>query len=163
MLASVARFEAHYPSPLAGVPDEAWERLVYAMSIQPINAVSDSGGLGCFAMRPRRLAELGVMGMDSIRGERTKKGRQIEVGEFVLPYTRDRFLGNPTTQSEIFTLSMTKYDADIQDGTIKIPEGIGHAETLVVLHVGGRGALKRWPDGIFPNTAKLIERCGRIF
>lgn len=154
------RFKSHYASPLAGVSDESWERFVYAMNVQPIDAVSASGGYGCFAMRPRRLAELDVM--VNLRSVRTTEGRQVQDGDFVLPYSKDRFLGSPSLQYKIFEKSILAYDAAIEHGDIEVPDGIGHSEALAILHVGGHGAIKSWPK-MFENTAALVERIKGAF
>jgi len=47
------------PSPLAGVPESAWVRFHTSQEVQAVDAVSESGGLGAYDIRPRRLVELG--------------------------------------------------------------------------------------------------------
>ena len=159
-MSASAQFKSSYTSPLAGVSDEAWNRFVYAMDVQAMNAVSESGGFGSFDIRPRRLAELGLM--TNLRSTRTDGGRQILTGDFVLPLSRERFLSSPVRQYNTFVLSITKYDEDIEAGKLEVPDGIEHSEALVILHVGGRGALAGWPD-VFDSTKIRVKRAGRLF
>lgn len=153
------RFKSGYTSPLKGVSDAAWEKFVYALNVQPIDAVSESGGLGCFDLRPRRLVELGIM--ENLRYER--RGKHVtQVGAFIAPQTKDLFLTNPMAQYEVLVRSMKAYDEDLSSGVIAKPAYAGRSGTLVVLHRGGRGALKKWPK-VFSHTAKIYHAAKSLF
>jgi len=164
MMAALARFRSVIVSPLSGVSDEAWEKFVYAMDVQPIGAVSSSGGFGSFDMRPRRLVELGLM--SKLRYVRMLDGREVYEGKFVgivdgLPLTRERFLNDITIQHEILAKSMVAYDEELKKMLAKL-DGLSRAGVLAILHRGGRGALAKWPE-MFSDTAALVARCQGCF
>lgn len=148
-----------FKSPLAGVADAAWTRFIKALEVQPIKAVSESGGLGSYDLRPRRLVELGLA--RNLRTAHTEKGRQIYECDLVKG-TRDRFLVNPIAQYEALARSMQRYAEALDKGEIEKPDGLSKAGALAILHVGGRGALKSWPE-LFDHTRARYEAAQGAF
>lgn len=154
------RFVTLPESPLEGVSREAWAHFVSALEVQSVGAVSESGGLGCYDIRPRRLVELGyAFGLQSKRND---KGRQIRVCEFVLPWTQARFLSEPVAQYVALSKSVGLYYRAVMSGELKKPDGLEMAGALVILHVGGRGALQAWPK-LFDHTRALYENARKAF
>lgn len=149
------RFAPRMSSPLKGVSNAGWQSLVRALDVQAIDAISASGGLGSYDMRPRRLEEIGLM--TNLRTLRTLEGRQVHEGDFVAPMTRDSFLKDPLVQYQALVKSMTLYYENL--GSFK---GLSRSATLAVLHRGGRGALSAWPN-LFTDTASLVVRCQAAF
>lgn len=163
-------------SPLIGVSDEQWTALVRALDVQPQNAVSESGGLGSYDIRPRRLVELGIAtdltpfrvagaeGGELVEAE-PGKGRQIYVCAFnsmtkVLgaPLSYKRFFSSPRLQLWILGESMRVY----HEQKIARPNGVSAAGALAILHVGGRGALKSWPN-LFTETRARYDAAEGAF
>ena len=172
-MAAASRFRATLASPLPGVPAEAWERFAQELALmpdprdpaklvpRPMGAVSESGGLGAYDMRPRRLVELGLG--RNLRSVHPKPGgARFHICDFVLPLTQDAYLGNPLTQYLALTRSMKRYHADLVSGALPRPEGVSLGGALAILHRGGRGALTAWPD-LFPDTRALCERARGAF
>lgn len=135
-------------------------RWVTALDAQPIDAVSPSGGLGSYDMRPRRLKELGLA--RSLKLERTSSGRQVYSCEFAPPITRERFLRDMILQAAVLAKSARGHFDDLSRTRASLPEGQTLAGALAVLHRGGRGALARWPD-LFEDTRALWERARECF
>jgi hypothetical protein len=139
------------------VTDAAWDAFVRAVSSRPIRDVSKGGGVGSFDLRPRRLGELGVM----VNMRRSERGAWV--GDLLPRYAG---LGASVSQQlEVFTKSMVKYDADLLAGLVR-PESasrMSRSGCLAILHCGGSGALRRWPEGAFVSTRALFERVNDIF
>lgn len=162
MSAVIARFRSTLASPLPGVSPEAWERFYRLLAVQPDNAVSPSGGLGSYDLRPRRLVEIGIgCNLRSVRTDR--QGGRVYACDFVAPLTQEKFLSNPVTQYCALSRSMVAYHRALTEGEIEKPEGLSLAGALALLHVGGRGGLKAWPDNLFPKTRTLVERARGVF
>jgi hypothetical protein len=184
---ATTRFTSIPESPLRGITREAWRMFYVGLQVQASNMISESGGLGTFDIRPRRLVELGyatglrserrptthawVSGVCSrCRTTRTEKtdmetclnGRQIQVCEFILPWTRARFLANPYAQYTALAQSMRLYYDALRDGKLTKPREATMAGTLVVLHRGGRGALEAWPK-LFSGTKALYNKVQKAF
>jgi hypothetical protein len=155
-------------SPFADISDVEWTRFVRAMTVQAICAVSDSGGLGCYDLRPRRLVELGLMEKGSLRRVRGSYERQVQVGTFVAPapgeraMTDERFLGDLDAQHDAFIASVRAHLDDIATGRVQVPAGVSRAGALAILHRGGRAALAAWPE-LLSHTAALYERAKDCF
>lgn len=147
-------------SPLPGVSVEAWHQFAEALEVQANTAISASGGLGTYDMRPRRLMELGVC--TNLRLINKHKERSVYECDFKAPWTKDRFLADLMAQRNVFRRSMELYHKDLMDGVIARPEGVSLSGALAVLHVGGRGALKAWPD-LFENTRARYEAARGAF
>lgn len=147
-------------SPLSGVSNEVWGKFYRTLKIQPSDQVSESGGLGAFDIRPRRLVELKYA--EGLRTERTAKGRQIHVCEFFLPWTEEKFLEDSIAQYVAFRRSMLLYYTAMTSGELKLPEGVSKAGALAILHRGGEGALKSWPN-IFSDTRAVFDRVQGLF
>ena len=146
-------------SPIKGVRADQWQRYIAALEVQPMGAISDTGALGAYAMSPRRLEELGYA--NGLR--RVKHGtRMVQVCDFILPWTRARFLTDAVAQLAAFTKSNCLYHAAIMGGEIKIPDGCSMAGALAILHVGGTGALEGWPK-MFDHTQARYDACNGIF
>jgi len=156
------RLRTRIASPLPGVSDAQWERFRSVLE-QPIKAVSESGGLGAFDMRPRRLAELGYM--HKLRQTRSSSGRLNWCGDFLAPWTRERFLSDLMVQHAALGKSMALYCEEIQRGEIKKPDGLSLSGALVVLHIAGKRGLERWsdPETRMPNTLARVNRADGIF
>lgn len=120
-------------SPLAGVSDDAWRRFVAAMTVRPAVDAPGSKGFGCFDIRPRRLAELGLAPPTT-----------FEEG-FV-----------------VFVKSVTSYVDDIRGGRLNTPDGVSLAGALAILQRGGRGALAAYPE-MFTDTRKVYECAKECF
>lgn len=160
-------FATSIPSPIDGVNADAWSRFVRALATKVVNGVpaardlrevSPSGGLGWFEMRPRRLADLGLV--TNLRRSTTPGGRQVWEGDFVLPLTRKRFLDNPVVQYNALVRSVTDHLAHVGD----LPAGVSMSGALAILHRAGPGALRTWPSGKqFDDTLHLFHHANQIF
>jgi hypothetical protein len=86
----------------------------------------------------------------------------IQTCSFILPWTQKRFLNEPIAQYLAFSKSISLYYRALMDGELQRPEGVSMAGALAVLHRGGRGALKSWPE-MFEGTKALYERAQGVF
>lgn len=148
--ATAQRFVSSAKSFLPDVSDAACERFVAALEVQPISAVSDSGRLGAYAILERRLVELGYA---------KRVGKNID---FVLPWTKARFLSDPLAQYTVLAKSTRAYYDALRSGQLKKPADMKLAGALVLLHRGGRGALEAWPK-LFEHTRALYEAAQGAF
>lgn len=145
-------------SELAGIEDDAWTDFVLAMKTQELGAVSASNELGMFGLRPRRLADLGLM--RNLKGVRSPTERMIWIGEWVPPLSEAKFLADPRLQYRAFCESMKRYAA----GMGAIPDGLSLSGALAVLHRCGPGGLETWSrEERFPSTEALVEKTNGIF
>jgi hypothetical protein len=158
MLTDTAGLLLHVPLP--GVSSPAWQGFVRALTVQGVGAVSDSGGFGCFDLRPRRLADLGIM--SGIHAARTPSGRQVGTGAWVAPWTAGRFLGSLVAQYSALVRSLRLYDEAMRAGTLERPAGCSRAGALAILHRGGVSALRSFPN-LFSDTRALYERAQGAF
>ncbi len=157
------------PSELAGVPCEAWTAWVLAMKVAEPTATADNGALGMWAMKPRRLADLGFM--KNVRSEPQRKTGLLRWGgEWTPPLTQDAFLSNPSVQYKIFVASMKLYATGIADGSIACPDEIGDqgvtlSGALALLHKFGPHGLTRWTDveDRKSQTIQLFEAANGLF
>ena len=154
-------------SPIDGVSDAAWTEFALVMRVQDVGAMSASNEFGMFAMKPRRLADLGLM-RDLRRGH-SPVGRVVWLGDWVAPLSRDAFLSSPKVQYRAFVVSCRCYVEGLRDRTISTPGqwpgGLSLSGALAVLHKCGPSGLVSWGDegGRFPGTAALVERANGIF
>lgn len=154
-------------SELDGVDDEAWTEFVLAMKTQEPSAVSASNEYGMFALKPRRLADLGLV--KNLSNARSGK-RMVWVGDWVPPLTEKLFLATPRLQYKAFAASMQRYATGIADGSITMPDG-GRPEdmtlsgALAILHRAGPSGLKTWGDEAkrFPATIDLYAKVNGTF
>lgn len=147
-------------SPLPGVSKEAWDRFAKALEVQSNTAVSESGGFGTYDIRPRRLVELGIC--TNPRLVNKHKERSVYECDFKPPWTKEKFLADLMAQCNAFKQSMVLYHKDLASGVIEKPEGVSISGALAILHIGGRGALKAWPD-LFDNTRARYEAANGAF
>lgn len=169
-VAEAQAFDRVLESGLQGISDRAWTDFVYALKVAEPGAVSDSNEHGMFAMKPRRLADLGVMG--NLRCTRAPTGpkRMVWVGDFVKPMTREKFLASPGAQYKALCDSMRAYVRGLSDGSVPNPAGGRPADmtlsgALAVLHKCGPSGLKSWNDegDRFPATVALYDKTNGIF
>ncbi len=120
-------------SPITGVADDAWRVFVAAMTVRPAVDALDSKGFGCFDLRPRRLAELGLAN----------------------PTTFEECY-------KAFAKSVATYADDIRDGRLTAPDGVSRAGALAILQRGGRGALAAYPE-LFSDTREVYGRAKECF
>lgn len=157
------------PTELPGLAsDAAWTRFARAVQSASPGAVSPSNALGMFEMKPRRLADLGLMATSS--QVRTPSGRMVWVGDFVAPMTKDKFLRDSGAQYRAFADSMRAYVAGMKDGSVPTPDGgrpkgMTLSGALAILHRCGPSGLKTWNDEEkrFSDTVALYERANGIF
>ena len=156
MQEGASRFATAAKSPLVSATPAQWKRFLLIMGTKPIRSKSESGGMGSFDIRPRRLGELGVM-KDLHRGEGGKW-----TGTFAAPYSEASF-NVSQAQVEIFEKSMAKYEIEIREGRLAKPTGVSMSGALAILHCGGEGALSSWPAKAFKNTRETFNRANGIF
>lgn len=153
-------------SEVPGIADRDWTRFVLTMKTANPSAVSASNALGMFEMKPRRLADLGLM--KNLRCTRSPTGRLVWIGEFASPLTQKKFLEDPAVQYRAFCDSMKKYIDGIVSGSIdkpdNVPQGMTLSGALAVLHRCGPSGLKSWDaSSRFPETIALYDKANRIF
>lgn len=146
------RFPSSLKSPLEGVPLSSWLRLVAALEVQPMGAVSYRG-FGSYDLTPLRLADLGIVTLG--------RGRAVTICRFVLPWTKEAFLADPRAQLDALGQSLRRYQDDLAAGRIHRPKGVSLAGALALLHCGP-GALSAWPN-LFPRTRTVYERAQGAF
>jgi hypothetical protein len=164
--------EAHdrvLPSELPGVSDEAWTAWVLAMKVAEPTTTANNGALGMWAMKPRRLADLGFMTNVSAEPQR-KNGLLKWDGEWTAPLTKDAFLSSPSIQYRILTASTKLYADGIADGSIVCPDEIGDegvtlSGALALLQKFGPHGLERWTDveDRKPQTIELFKHANGLF
>lgn len=155
-------------SEIEGVSDEAWTAFSYAMKVAGLSNVSASNAMGMFALKPRRLADLGLM--TSVACRRSPMGRFVWVGEFKAPLTAKLFLSDAALQYKAFGDSMKDYVNRLRDGTIPKPtngpsEGMTLSGVLAILHRCGPHGLANWNTNAprFSDTVELYNRANGIF
>lgn len=144
---------------LPQLSSNVWTLFRKAFEVAPSHVVTRSGGYGLYDLRPRRLVELGYA--NGLRRALNGK-REIWKCSFTGGWTERMFLGNPARQREVFRLSMMDYAAQIERGQITLPDGCTLAGALAILHLGGRGALKKFPE-LFPLTKRRYDAVSEMF
>ncbi len=161
LLVAVAHPRSPITSPIPGVAtDDAWAAWLAGMTVQGVTATSESGGIGMFALRPSRLAEIGIMDPATLRREKLPSGRWRESGEFVAPWSRATFFLDE--QHEAISISVRVYLAEIAARKIVVPDGVSTAGALAVLQRGKRAALGAYPN-LLSDTLALYERVKGCF
>ena len=146
------------PSPIAGVSKEAWTAFMFSQRTQKLSAVSKSNALGCFELKPRRLADLGIIGQTYyLKGP---AGNMVWTGDFIAPLTPEIFLKSAKHQYIAFADSMKEYAKKL-DG-VSLPEGMSLSGALALLHRCGPSGLKNLSDR-FPDTQAAFDRANGIF
>lgn len=151
-------------SALPGVSHEAWTDFVFAMKVAPLDAVSQSNGLGMFDIRYKRLADLNLV--TNLRYKRDViTNRSVQVADWVKPLTKEKFLKSASAQYKVFVASMVAYYNELRTGAIPMPAGMTASGALAILHRGGRSALAKWsdPDQRFESTANLFRAANGAF
>ena len=168
----IAELEAERPrfrvleSQIPGVSDEQWTEFALAMKTADQRSSADNA-LGMFQMKPRRLADLGLM--TNVRSSRSLTGRMAWKGDWVAPLTERKFLESAAEQYNAFGASMRRYVAGLEDGSVAQPESgvptdMTMSGALAVLHRCGPNGLIRWCSGDrFPETEALFEAVNGIF
>lgn len=147
-------------SPLPSVSNEAWTKFVSLLEVQPLHGVSASNALGCYAMRPRRLQDLGVM--TRLRYTRRQDNhRQVWEGDFLPPLTQKLFLSNPVLQYHLLVKSVRLHQDAVSH--LGLPSGLTHSGRLALLHRGGKGALLSWGKTSFPETVRFVQKLNGVF
>ena len=147
-------------SPLPGVSNEAWAKFVRLLETQDVRSKSASGGFGAYDMRPKRLAELGIVRLTGLG--RNHANRQHYECEFIAPWNRDKFLSDPRLQYRVLVMSMERYAEDIRVGKVTKPADISLSGALAILHRGMTGALKSYPN-LFSDTRRLLSDAQGVF
>ena len=173
----VAEIEAADPLPAApprvltsqipGVPDEQWTEFALAMKTADPKSISGAGAYGMFELKPRRLADLGLMKNVTPVNARSN-GRLAWKGEWVAPLTEKKFLSSAVAQYDAFGKSMRAYVKGLEDGSVPQPEaGLPQEMTLsgalAILHRCGPRGLLGWANERFPETVALYEATNGIF
>jgi hypothetical protein len=160
--------EALLPSIFEGVSDEDWTVFVKAMHTAMPSAISSTNAMGMFEMKPKRLADLGIM--HNIKCTRSPTtGCMAWVGDFVSPLTAKSFLGTPRLQYQALCSSMKDYVQRLRDGSIShedVPEDLTLSGVLAILHRLGPQGLRTWNDTSkprFEGTEALVARANGVF
>ncbi len=149
-------------SPLAGVPDLAWNRLIDALMIdddsgpgkgrpRPFTARTYAGGLGCFGLLPKRLVEINVLQEVFVRKGRTYAAKDKRLLAW---------LTNPIEQYKAVVTSLRRYDAAL---IAPLPEGVSRSGALALHHRLGPNALVKWSQHQEPSTIALFRRANGLF
>ena len=157
--------DAALPSELPNVSDAAWTAFALTMKVADVKAVSDSGSLGMFEMRPRRLGDLGLM--KNVKPGNTRITKHMRwTGEWVAPLSEKKFLASAELQYRAFARSMQNYLTGILDGSIDSSNvELSLSGMLAVLHRCGPNGLSVWAneENRFPETAELVAAVDGIF
>ncbi len=153
-------------SELDDVADDEWTQWVTAMKVADPTTVADNGALGMFAMKPRRLEDLGLM--TNVAPSTRKKGAMGWQGEWIAPMTQDAFLGNASIQYRVLAASTKLYADAIAAGDLVAPdcdEEITLSGALALLHRCGPRGLEQWADATkrLPATLELFQRTNGVF
>lgn len=153
---------ARLDSALPNVDADRWTQFARCMMTQPLSAVSASNGLGLFDIRPRRLADLGVV--VRLARKESPAGRLVWVAAFVPPLTCSGFLNSPYAQYAVFCRSIRDFAKRIDSGEIAKEPDMSLSEALAVLHKCGPSGLKTWATSErFPETEKVVSRVAGVF
>lgn len=103
------------PSPWKDVTSAAWTRFVRVMTAgRPPTAENPRGLFGMFQIPVRRLVDLGVMADPKSKMVKTEKGQmRVWEGTWIIP--KEKFLGDPKLQYEVFLRSMELYRSIIAE------------------------------------------------
>lgn len=169
-------FDGTWPllAQLHGVENVAWRRFIHALTVddeigpthgkpRPHHAETSAGGLGCFDLRPPRLADLGLV--RDLRVDNSS-GRRLVRCTFVLPLTRERFLGAPLVQYNALLESLRRYDAALHamlSAGTKLPDGMTRSGALALFHRLGPKALDKWSKYKNRATIALYQRTNKLF
>ena len=158
MMPAVRFTSSTLDSPLEGVGTQAWLTFVSAIETQSAQTISPTGALGAYAIRPQRLVELGY----ATNLRRTGPNRARQICDFILPWTEKKFLGNTLAQYAVVAMSMKAYYDALRRGDLKKKEDMSLAGALAILHVGGTGALKNYPN-LFEHTRAIYDKARGAF
>jgi hypothetical protein len=124
----------------------------------------DNSGFGMFGMRPRRLADLGLVSAPKQERD-SSTGRMVWVVDFLPPLTTERFCTDFELQYRTFATSMRTYAAAIESQELEIPvDGMSLSGALAVLHRCGPSGLQTWGEGKrFERTMDFYDRANGVF
>ena len=144
-------------SPLPGVDDMTWTRFVLSMKVARTGSVSASGSLGMFELRPRRLADLGVL-----KNVHPDSGRWV--GDFIQPVTQKGFLSSPKMQYQVFVASMREYTKTLSQAA-KTAKAASLSGILSIVHRAGYSGVKKFLENgeLFPETKALFDKVNWLF
>lgn len=152
------------PSEIEDVSDEDWTKWVQAMKVGEPTTITDSGALGLFGIKPRRLEDLGLMKNVEPFNERR---RMKWDGDWVPPMTREAFLGNPSIQYRLLAISTRLYCQALADGEIRWPnsDDVTLSGALALLNKCGPRVLEDWADASRrkPSTEELFKATNGLF
>lgn len=156
-------------SPLEEVSDEDWTKFVATLRTTDLDSVTDSGALGMFGFKLRRLEDIGLMTNVSPINDRKKgKGKMSWTGEWVSPLSQSIFLSSPSIQYRALAASSQLYALALAEGEIKQPETeeeISLSGALALLHKCGARGFEQWSDKSKrkPSTTALFEAANGLF
>lgn len=155
-------------SPIDKIDDASWTAFVLAMKTQAPGAQSASNELGMFAMKVRRLADLGFV--TNLKNSRGPTGRMVWTCDWIAPMNEAAFLASPKAQYKAFAVSIKRYVAGVSDGSIELPEGglpanMTLSGALAILHKCGPSGLKKWKgeEACFAATRDLYRGANGVF
>ncbi len=105
-----AKLPTKFPSPFSNVPGEAWTKYVNGQRSGKLNTQSPGNYLGIWLMGARMLQDLGYMRNVKLV-KRAETGKQVWDGEWISPYSLQRFLSDAALQYEAFR-RMSERDAN---------------------------------------------------
>lgn len=161
-------------SPIAGVSDGQWTGYVKTIARGKQGTITPGYSLGYFLIGMRALETIGFV-KNVKKG--TYKGRSVWLGDWVSPYSLERFLSSPQLQYEAF-LKYSMYQKNYIDKNLK--KSIGMIENLYdvdkkeykislsgimgLAWQGGNQGAKDWLDGFRkPATSEMFARTNGIF
>ena len=155
-------------SPLPEASDPAWRRFVSVIGDGKSNSVTPNYHLGIFRQGARKLVDLGVM-TNPRRGRPAAVGdysgdRDVWIGDWVAPYSLERFLSDPGLQLQLFRHDVGKLRSLVlqrhrdaigqpRDGKIITLSGL----IAVALRTGSKGL------GDWLSTKRAVDNTTRAF
>lgn len=157
------RMRAATPWIPSGVSERAFAQFLHVLTIdddsgptqgrpRQFNSISRSGGLGCFAISPLRLQDLGIL-----------KEVFVSKGKAIANPSDKRvkaFLSNPLLQRDAVLVSLKRYDATL---STPLPAGVTRSGALALHHRLGPKALVKWKQHQEPSTTALFQRANGLF
>lgn len=157
-----------FSSPLKGLPDKNWSKYVNRHKSAKAGFISPGYQLGIFQTGMRLLEDF-----DYVRNTKKGdyKGRQVWLGEWVSPYSLQRFLSDAKLQYKVFS-QQTKRDAraiikrhkQYLLGPLVEGEKASLSGLLAVAKHAGLAGLRKWLEGDRKErTTRVYKRYNGIF